>query len=71
MEIRFDQVGRIVEGREVGSFVKFINDAESTGGFLILIGTGPGMKPGFDNWVEDLASLHEFVAASQWIIEWQ
>jgi hypothetical protein len=71
MEIRFDHVGKIVEGRETGNFVKFINDAKSTGGFLILVASDPNMQSGFDDWVEDLASLQEYVAQSRWIVEWQ
>ncbi len=70
MEIRIGQVGRIIAGDEIGTYVKVIDDAESTGGYLILTAAEPDMRGSFDNWVENKDSLSQYFAESGWSIDW-
>ena len=59
-----------MQGDDLGKHVKVLDDAKSSGGFLILIGDGEAMKDGHDYWVEDLATLEGFFRQSGWIVEW-
>jgi hypothetical protein len=70
VEIKIGQVGRIVAGDEMGSYIKVEDDTHNTGGYLVLTATKPDMTNGFDNWVEDGAALSRYFAEAEWIIEW-
>lgn len=70
MKIEIDHVGRIVEGNDAGTYVKVIDDTQSTGGFLILTSVHYDMLDGFDNWVENKESLARYFTESGWVIEW-
>lgn len=70
MEIKIGTIGKIVAGNEVGSFVKVIHDAKSTGGFFILTSSTPEMKDGFDSWVENESALEQYFIESRWVIHW-
>lgn len=70
MEIKIDTVGKVVAGKDVGVYIKVVNDRESTGGFLILTAAAPDMLNGFDDWVEDKEMLQLFFAEMEWIVEW-
>lgn len=70
MEIKIGTVGRIVSGDTDGEYVKVIDDADNTGGLLILTADAPDMRNAFDNWVEDMAALVQFFEESKWSVEW-
>jgi hypothetical protein len=61
--------GRIKTGTYAGFFVRIQDDSQNTGGYLIL--TWKDSSPvGYDNWVENLADLDQFLHESGWDIEW-
>lgn len=70
MEVKIGKVGRIALGDEAGSYVKVEDDAENTGGYLILTATRPDMHGGFDNWVENREALTRYFIESGWVVEW-
>ena len=70
MEIKVGVVGKVMDGKEVGRYVKVIDDESNTGGFLILTASSPKMQDGFDNWVENRQVLQLFFEEAGWIIEW-
>ncbi len=70
MDIKIGEIGKILAGQELGRYVKVVDDATSTGGFLILTAEKPDMKNGFDSWVEDKKMLQHFFEEAGWIVEW-
>lgn len=70
MNIEIGKIGRIVEGDDKGQYIRIVDDAENTGGFLILISSTNTFEEGFDSWVENLDSLQGFFEESNWLIEW-
>jgi hypothetical protein len=61
--------GRIKAGVHAGFFVRIQDDSQNTGGSLILIWKdNPSM--GYDDWVENLIDLDQFVHESGWDVEW-
>jgi hypothetical protein len=61
--------GRIRAGKDADFFVRIEDDAENTGGYLILIWKdAPSI--GYDYWVENLDDLEQFLRESSWDIEW-
>lgn len=71
MNIKINVVGQVVAGnREVGSFIKVLDDAESTGGFLILMASTSEMGDCFDDWVENEKALRHYFIESGWTILW-
>jgi hypothetical protein len=70
MDIRFNVVGRIISGDNLGDYIKVIDDVEKSGGFFILTSAEPSMLHGFDDWVRDNAALQQYFNESKWIIEW-
>jgi len=58
-------------GDEAGSFLKVIDDAANTGGYLVLTSEKHDFSVGFDNWVENLAGLKDYFAESKWIVSWE
>ncbi len=71
MEIKFGEVGKIVAGQELGRYVKVVDDAASTGGFLIFTAAAPDMQGGFDSWVESREMLQRFFEETGWVVVWQ
>lgn len=63
-------VGRILAGKEVGRYVKILDDAEGTGGYLILTSDHSDFRTGFDNWVADKEDLASYMRDAGWKIEW-
>jgi hypothetical protein len=57
MEIKFGTLGKIIAGEEAGCYVKIVDDAVSTGGFLVLTSPNSDMSDGFDGWVENEVAL--------------
>jgi len=69
-EIKIGKMGKIVAGNELGHYIKVVDDADNTGGFLILTATTSDMREGFDNWVENEDVLISYFKVSGWVIEW-
>lgn len=70
MEIKIGQLGKIVSGTEAGRYIHIVDDAENTGGFLILIALDPELRTGLDDWVENSQVLDQYFKQCDWIIEW-
>jgi hypothetical protein len=70
LEIPIGKVGRIVEGDDVGSYVKILDDSANTGGFLILVASDRELVHGSDAWVENADQLAPYFVASKWEIAW-
>lgn len=74
MEIKFNILGIILNGANPKEkFIKIIDDQENTGGFLILLSSNDKFLPFFnsyDDWVENLEILKEYLQESNWIIKW-
>jgi hypothetical protein len=69
--------GRIKTGVYAGFFVRIQDDSQNTGGYLILTWRDTPFltwrdtpSVGYDNWVENLADLDQFLHESGWDIEW-
>lgn len=70
MDIKIGEIGKIVSGEELGRYVKVVDDAANTGGFLILTAAAPDMQDCFDSWVETRETLQCFFEESGWTVEW-
>lgn len=64
------KVGRILAGKEAGRYVKFLDDAEGSGGYLILTSDLSDFHTGFDNWVANKEHLASYMRDAGWKIEW-
>lgn len=70
-KIKIGALGRIVAGVDAGRFVEIVDDADSTGGFLILSHENADRSGnGFDDWVESMMGLEVYFAEAGWEIEW-
>jgi hypothetical protein len=70
MEIKIGQIGQILAGDEVGAYVKIMDDAENSGGYLILTAMKRDMLNSFDNWVESREDLFRYFVESRWFVQW-
>ena len=73
MEIKFNILGIILNGANPEEkFIKIIDDQENTCGFLILLYSNDKFLPfnSYDDWVENLEILKEYLQESNWIIKW-
>jgi hypothetical protein len=70
MHIPIGQKGRIIEGEDVGSYVKVIDASEATGGLLILTSKSTDMNSVHDSWVIDKEALVQYFNESGWVVEW-
>jgi len=61
--------GRIKTGVYAGFFVRIQDDSQNTGGYLILTWKDTP-SVGYDNWVENLTDLDQFLHETGWDIEW-
>lgn len=68
MDIKFNTLGVNPEEK----FIKIIDDQENTGGFLILLSSNDKFSSfdSYDDWVENLEILKEYLQESHWIIKW-
>lgn len=71
MNILLDKPGKIIAGAEIGRYVKVLNDADESGGYLILTAASPDMKnEGFDSWVGSLEEVAKYFEEAKWVVEW-
>ncbi|WP_092956797.1 hypothetical protein [Paracidovorax konjaci] len=71
MKIEIGVSGRIISGIELGRYVKVIDDAESSGGYLIITSADADFKEdGFDAWVEDEGQLIRYFEEAGWKVNW-
>lgn len=73
MEIKFNILGIILNGANPEEkFIKIIDDQENTGGFLVLLSSNDKFSSfnSYDDWVENLEILKEYLQESNWIIKW-
>ncbi|TAI48487.1 hypothetical protein [Flagellimonas allohymeniacidonis] len=70
MEIKYDVLGKIIEGKKTGWYVRFIDDSENTGGFYIYKFEDPDSDEGFDTWLETENDVKGYIYESEWKIEW-
>ena len=70
LDIRIGQVGKIAAGDQRGWYVRVDDDAENTGGYLILTCKTPDMADCFDGWAEDKKSLEQYFLGMGWRILW-
>lgn len=70
MEIRINQIGRIIAGVDIGRYVKVENDSASMGGFLVITSATLNFNGCFDDWVQDLEALERYVRESRWSVQW-
>ncbi|MEC7264449.1 MAG: hypothetical protein VXW38_11965 [Bacteroidota bacterium] len=70
MEIKYNLLGKIIEGKNFGWYVKFIDDSEDTGGFYIYEFKELDGDEGYDNWLETENDVKGFIYENDWKIEW-
>ncbi|MBW3084955.1 hypothetical protein KEM60_01146 [Austwickia sp. TVS 96-490-7B] len=70
-ELRVGVLGRIVAGEDFGRFVEVVDDADTSGGFLILTYDNVD-RPGdaYDSWVESIIDVEPYFAECGWEVEW-
>ncbi len=75
MSIPRDIPGRIINSDKPGHRVKVTDDAEDTGGFLILEWwdepSDSRQSATFDSWVADESALQAFFSETGWQVDWQ
>jgi hypothetical protein len=70
-EIRIGVFGLILSGEETGRYLRVVDDAENTGGFLILTSADrAGATDVHDAWVESIVDVDLYLDESAWEIEW-
>lgn len=70
IHVKIGKYGRILKGDHKNWYVYIKDDAENTGGYLILLSSSldPNDSMGFDDWVENYSDLNKYF--SSWKIEW-
>ena len=72
MKIKIGKKGLINQGDMKGWYIRVDDDCKNTGFFLIISNSSPDMLSGvgYDDWVENEASLKDFFEESSWTINW-
>ncbi|MDX3231482.1 hypothetical protein [Streptomyces sp. ME19-01-6] len=69
--IRIDEVGWIRSGDDAGKYVRIQELPDTPPSYMILMAFDREFNNGYgDYWVEDFASLQEFFAEGEWVVEW-
>ncbi len=71
--IKLHTVGQIIEGESAGWYLYIKEDAENTGGYLLLLSPEPAfsiLHEGYNNWVESFDDLAKFFNEAGWKIDW-
>ncbi|GAA3889068.1 hypothetical protein [Streptomyces sedi] len=69
---RIGIVGRIVAGRDLGSYVKVERMPGDPTAFYVFVGRDRAFRTDAgDYWVEDLPSVEEFFRESGWEVVWE
>lgn len=70
--IKFNVIGKILQGDDVGCYIRVVHDEKDTGGFYIFQSDSIDFKStrSFDAWVESIGQLQSFFEESSWEIEW-
>jgi hypothetical protein len=66
--IEINKKGIIRNGKFQGWTIFIQDDAENTGGFLILKERG---ADGYDDWVEDMAAREKYFEQANWEVDWE
>jgi hypothetical protein len=74
-EIPIGVVGRILAGPNAGWYLRVDDDADHTGGFLVLQSSRPfdgaaADALGYDDWIERREDLARFIAHRGWVVSW-
>ena len=73
VEIQLNTVGKVLNGRECGTFIKVIADLGegTTGGFYILESkSGCFGSDTFDGWFEDFETVQAVFKEREWQVSW-
>ncbi len=74
LSIKLNTVGKIINGENLGLFIKVLDDSENTGGYIVLLSTNDvfdGKEQWvYDDWVENSKSLKNYFTLKKWTIEW-
>jgi hypothetical protein len=70
-EIRIGELGKILTGSEAGRFVEVVDDAENTGGFLIVTYADAERAPDvYDAWVGSVVDVELYFEDAGWEVQW-
>ena len=69
--VKYDTIGKIIKGNNLGWFVKIVKDVEKSGGIFIYEFPELNGSKGFDNWLENPNDVHEFINENGWKIKWE
>ncbi len=72
IDLRIESYGQILEGELKDWYIFIQDDAENTGGYLILFSASLDSTDfkGFDVWVENFQDLQECFREKKWKIHW-
>lgn len=68
MIIKLNTIGKILQGDNSGFYVKIVPD--DNGSFLVLLKPSLETDEGFDDWVQSMELLDDYIVQSKWVIEW-
>ncbi len=70
IQVKYNILGKIVEGVNTGWYVKFIDDRVDSGGFFIYEFKNLKADEGFDTWLENESDIFGYVSENGWKIKW-
>ena len=68
--VKFDTIGKIIEGTNAGWYIKIIDDNKKSGGVFIYEFPEINGSEGFDTWLENPEDIPEFINEKGWQIQW-
>lgn len=70
-DIRVGVLGEILTGTEAGRYVEIVDDAENTGGYLIVTYADALRSPEvYDAWVESVVDVELYFEDAAWSVRW-